>query len=503
MPHTYYALYGIERAGRLSGQRFLGNVDWYRVGCEFLVDAQQGNGSWVGGGHEAHPVIATSFALLFLSKGRTPVLISKLVHDPEDDWNNDRNDSRNLVEFCSRELFKKQPMAWQIFNARHGGDFTPERVRELAADLLQSPVAYFNGHKEPRFRGGEEELLKEYIANGGFLLAEACCGDQRFDAGFKTLMTRLFPDTPLKELGPDHPIWIASGKFATRPDRYKLLGIELGCKTVVVYSPQDLSCWWESNKHDDRGKGQEAFRLGANIVAYATGMEPPRPRLTEVDVFRNDVERMQKRGYLKVAQVRHEGDWQPARQAMPNLMTAMRKLGLDVALETQEVRLRDVDLVDFRFLYMHGRNTFSFTPDEIKRLRFHLETGGVLLADACCGSQAFNASFRKMIGELWPGKQLEPIQLGDELYSAELNGTAIREVRCRREGADGKRAETEMRTVPPALEGYKVNGRWAVIYSKYDLGCALERHPSPECLGHDYDSAVRLAGAVVLYAMRR
>ena len=33
LPAVFYNLYGIERAGRLSGQRFLGNHDWYREGC--------------------------------------------------------------------------------------------------------------------------------------------------------------------------------------------------------------------------------------------------------------------------------------------------------------------------------------------------------------------------------------------------------------------------------------------------------------------------------------
>ena len=33
----FYNYYGIERLGRLSGQRFLGRIDWYREGCERLV----------------------------------------------------------------------------------------------------------------------------------------------------------------------------------------------------------------------------------------------------------------------------------------------------------------------------------------------------------------------------------------------------------------------------------------------------------------------------------
>jgi hypothetical protein len=250
---------------------------------------------------------------------------------------------------------------------------------------------------------------------------------------------------------------------------------------------------------------RDAFELGANIIAYATGLEPPKPRLTEVQVFKADPrEKKAPRGYLKVAQIKHEGKWRPAPQAMPNLMLEMRKLGLDVALQTEEVRPLDRDFVEFKFLYMHGRGEFQFSdPGELKKFRFTLESGGLLLADACCGSKDFDRSFRDLMKQLWPKQSLEPIPLNDDLYSAELNGTAITTVRCRREGPDGKRADAELRTVPPQLEGIRSNGRWVVIYSKYDIGCALEQHQSTDCLGHDHDSAVTLGKAAVLYALRR
>jgi hypothetical protein len=502
MGRTYYWLYCIERAGRLSGQRFLGGNDWYRIGCEFLVDQQSKDEGYFQG--EGHPLIATSFALLFLAKGRTPVLISKLVHglpnQDDTDWNNDRNDARNLVDFVSKEVFQKKRLAWQVFNPRGSGDLSPQRVEELTSDLLQSPIAYFNGHRAPFFTDGEKQLLRKYVENGGFLLAEACCGQPAFDRGFRQLMVDLFPRTPLRRLPPGHPIWTASGKFQSDPDKYELWGINLGCKTVVVYSPRDLSCRWESNRLDD-GHIRGAFELGANIVAYATGLEAPKPRLTKMQVF-DERDKTFQRGYLKVGQVWHEGDWRPAPQAMPNLMQEMRKLGMDVSLQAEEVRLGERASVTFKFLYMHGRNPFAFPKEELKRLRFNLETGGLLLADACCGSKSYDKAFRDTVKEVWPDKALEPIPLTDELFGQELNDTAIKAVRCRREGTDG-RPETNYRTVPPQLEGIKINGRWVVIYSKYDIGCALENHQAVDCLGHDHDSAVQLAKAAVLYALRR
>src|SRR5262249_7236533 len=102
---THYYIYGLERAGRLSGRRFIAGHDWYRVGCHFLVKAQAADGAWAGGGIDSK-MVSTCFALLFLSKGRTPILITKLAYGSTrgDDWNNDRNDAKTLVDFASRAL---------------------------------------------------------------------------------------------------------------------------------------------------------------------------------------------------------------------------------------------------------------------------------------------------------------------------------------------------------------------------------------------------------------
>jgi hypothetical protein len=497
----FYNLYGIERAGRLTGLRFLGDHDWYREGCRYLVDTQdRESGYWEGKGRDQWRVISTSFALLFLSKGRTPILISKLVHGSGDDWNNDHNDARNLVSFAGQELFQRMPLAWQIFDAKRGlGENTRDEMLGVVGDLMQSPVAYFNGHQSPRFTSGEEEVLREYVDQGGFILAEACCGRPEFDQGFRDLMKKLFPDTPLKPLPAEHAIW--KSHFLVKPGEFPLEGIDRGCKTVVVYSPHDLSCLWESDQHEN-GKGLVAFRLGANIIAYATGMEPPKPRLTPTHVVRDDGEGNKvPRGHLKVVQLRHEGDWQPAPRAMRNLMAHLQDVPrLPVALKTEAINPAQQGIFDFKFMYLHGRNSFDYASDgqALDNLRANLQTGGLLFADACCGKKAFDTSFRDLVSKLFPGKELQPIPPGDELYSKELNGTAITSVRCRREqGGDG------YREVPPFLEGLKINNRWVIIYSKYDVGCALEKHQSSDCMGHDYDSALRLGMAAVLYALKR
>ena len=67
----YYYLYGLEWAGRLSGVRYIGTNDWYRLGAEELLRQQDRiTGAWRGAMMEKDPILTTSFALLFLGRGR-------------------------------------------------------------------------------------------------------------------------------------------------------------------------------------------------------------------------------------------------------------------------------------------------------------------------------------------------------------------------------------------------------------------------------------------------
>lgn len=59
----YYYLYGLERMGIVGHLRFLGKIDWYLEGAEFLLHEQDDAGSWDSG-----DPIQTAFALLFLKR---------------------------------------------------------------------------------------------------------------------------------------------------------------------------------------------------------------------------------------------------------------------------------------------------------------------------------------------------------------------------------------------------------------------------------------------------
>ena len=557
---SFYNIYGMERLGRLSGQRFIDRHDWYREGCEMLLKWQVTSGRESGSFSppertsqvDGHPILATAFSLLFLSKGRTPVLISKFAWGefqnrgngtfvevptgPEGqiNWNRKHNDARHVVEFCSKELFKGVPLSWQVYDSRRldfandpnekvGGKSAKEKILGEVGSLLQSPVLYLNGHGKLVLTPVQEEILKTYLEEGGFLIAEACCGDRDFAKSFRDLMSSpsMFPDNELKTMPPEHPIWKMYPGI-TPLDFPDLKVLSRGCRTICVFSPTPLAGFWEEQKYlpkdgrNPKNTGEKAYCLARNIVAYATGMELPKPKLSFQKVEeKGGPEVGVTRSHFKAAQLKISGDPVPAEDALKNLMSYLRdNARLEVAKNTVVVDPANDQLLSFKFNYLHGRKPLSFTQDQLDLLQTNLMTGGLLLADAACSGydqwKAFDDSFRKQCVKLFPNNPLTVIQekTGDGKEDpffkvAREAGLNIKNVRCRREMANGTGPEPEMRNYPVLLEGIKVDGRWVVIYSKYDLGCAIEGHKAADCLGYDKDSALRIASAVVLYSLKR
>jgi hypothetical protein len=362
--------------------------------------------------------------------------------------------------------------------------------------LLQAPIVFFNGHQAPEFDAIASQNLREFVEEGGFIFADACCSSKQFDDGFKDLMTKIFPEQEfkLRPLGDEHPVWRA--KHLLTPQAWPLWGIEHGCRTVVIYSPKDLSCYWNQAERSPTSTNVIlATKVGQNVIDYATGKELPADKLTvhEVHDFKTD---HVKRGALRIAKLRHAGDWNVAPLAVPNLMDALRKppLSFDVVVNHKELFPSDPNLIYYPLIYVHGRAALSFGREDLDALRHHIEPGGgTLFADAACGSEAFDAAFRRFVAELFPGdaNKLVPIPRDDPLLSTKV-GFDLSDSQYSKAAGGGKDL--------PQLEGVKIGGHWAIIYSKYDIGCALERHSGLDCKGYNYESALKIAANIVIYA---
>ncbi len=199
----FYYLYAMERVGRLSGRRFIGGHDWYREGAEILIDLQDGfQGFWAGDGPvgEGNRDIATSFALLYLSKGKRQVVVGRLKYpapagvgvgavrarrvgaadDQGSHWKQHPDALRQLVRHVERDWGRD--LTWQ----------TIESERAEVVDLLQAPVLVISGQKPLRFSDDLSGRLKEYVEQGGCVLFEAEGGDGCGDAsGFEASVRQL------------------------------------------------------------------------------------------------------------------------------------------------------------------------------------------------------------------------------------------------------------------------------------------------------------------------
>ena len=151
---------------------------------------------------------------------------------------------------------------------------------------------------------------------------------------------------------------------------------------------------------------------------------------------------------------------------------------------------------------MHGRDRFQLSAAQTDALRDYLNRGGFLFADACCGSAGFDRSFRNLIEQLFPDQPLTQVPISHEVFS-DVIGEDIRQVTRRRliPGEKDASLKTVIETVPPFLEGIEIDGRLAIIYSKYDISCALEHQAALSCDGYIQKDAVRIAVNVVLYAL--
>ncbi len=205
----FYYFYALERVGRLSGRRFIGDHDWYREGAEVLLDLQdEFVGFWSGAGPMENRDVATSFALLFLSKGKRQVVVGRMKYsDPQvpRQWQEHPDSLRQLVRHVEREWGRD--LTWQTVDAE----------KAQLEDLLQTPVLVISGRRPLRMDPEVVDRLKQYIDQGGCILFEADGGDGCGDAsGFEASVGRLceswFEGAKLERLPPSHPIWFAQRK---------------------------------------------------------------------------------------------------------------------------------------------------------------------------------------------------------------------------------------------------------------------------------------------------
>jgi len=166
----------------------------------------------------------------------------------------------------------------------HLGARLDRKVVPLTSPELGAyPFLYMTGHDDFRLSAEERAGLARFLASGGFLLADSCCGSLGFDVAFRREMAAVLPEAKLEVLPLDHPVfsaWEPAGKVeyttqvrASFPDLQApvLEGIQVDGTLRVVYSRFDLGSGWDGQERPFSLaiKPADARRLGTNILLHA------------------------------------------------------------------------------------------------------------------------------------------------------------------------------------------------------------------------------------------
>lgn len=411
-----YTLHTLGRVGLESGFKYLGAHDWYRALAKKIVLSQWENGSWGRGDQStADTLIDTSYTLLFLARGRHPVMMNKLRLDPPagrpvnplemvNTWNNRPRDLAGLTRFASREL--ERPVNWQIVP-----------LGKEAGDWSDAPVLYFASHQALSFTDAEVKKLRAFADGGGMLLTQADNNAESFNLFVQQLAKRVFPEGEMKDLPAEHEVYGVQYVIA-RNSRPRLRGVSNGSRLVWIHSPTDLALSWQQRAEKSK---REAFEMGANLFVYAGGKTDLRNRLDDraIPMLATMPSRV-----VTVARLKYGGNWDPEPGAWPRFANYLHwetSLGVNPApVEVGRIgESRNVPIA-------HLTGTAAYVPGdaEIASLKAYVENGGTLIVETTGPADAAFADSLQasILPRAFAGARFEAVGADHPLLHAGMTG---------------------------------------------------------------------------------
>lgn len=438
------------------------------------------------------PILIGKLGYGKMLEGETPDTAGNITKIKYWDWNTDESDIQHLLNHSCSAL--QVQYHWQtLFIDRF--DFSPHTL----------PCIYLTGHVDFDLADEQITKLRRYLLDGGFLFAEACCGDEEWAKAFERLVKNLFPDRPFRPIPPDHPIYNShyaideveyTSQVTERVSKLPVLyGLNIGCRMAIIFSAYDLKRGWEGGKIHPWTRGiadEHARKLGTNIVAYVLASADLGQQIARIKILQEKAGN--KEGRFTFAQIRHSGDWDPNPSSASNFLREVKEgTFVNVNFDRTAMDLTDKNLGRSPFLYMTGHFEFKFTPDEQRALRRHLESGGFLLVDNCCGRAQFDLAFRHEISEIFPKHPLARLPSDHPIFHTlgDLDAVEYNE--------NVQYLQPDLKS--PQVEGLVLGGRLVLAYCKYDLGNGWEGTADPFASSLSAADSVKLGMNIILFAL--
>ncbi len=482
-----YTLYGVERIGVASGLKYFGSVDWYQYGADWCVSHQEPNGSWYGDGN----IPNTSLCMLFLARGRAPVLINKVEYTNAEGrdagkvgrWNQRPRDVANFVHWMS--LQTERDINWQVTNLS-----VPE------FELHDAPFLYISGNQPISLKPEEIEKLKQFALHGGMILFNSDCGSGEgsvqnpFVASVIALGKKMFPDTEFRDLPASHPIF-TSEQYP--PSRWKqkvvLKGLTNGVRELMILMPNDPAKAWQLSETTGEGRA-EAFQATDDIVLYGTDKENLLVKGQSFLVQRDD--KIVGTKTAKIGRLKYNGNWDPEPGGWDRLSALLHNSG-KIDLQVKPAELGKTLLSGYKILHLTGTTSFNFAAAQKQQLAQYVKQGGTLVIDCAGGSSEFAIAAEKLLNELFPNGLKDPLDPKDPVFTV---GFPKVEIRYR-----GFARAMLGSTRTPQLKVIQLEGRNAIYYSRQDLSGGLVGEPIDGIVGYDPDSSSAIMSGIIVLTL--
>lgn len=473
-----YYLYGVERVGLASGYKYFGKIDWYKQGAEGLVKSQGPDGSWGG-------VPNTCFAVLFLIRGRNPVMFNKL--DFAGDWNNRPRDLASLTRWVSGAF--EGTVNWQIIN-----------LSVPVSEWHDAPILYISGAETPTFSDEHVNKLRKYVHEGGTIFSVTECGGAGFRKGIRELYKRLFPNYTMVQVPQNHALRNIHFRLRGKP---KLFMIDNGVRAMVIHTDDDLTLHWQLRAEATK---KWAFEAAANIFLYVNDKQTETSRLRKRGTtLWPTMARFTPKARVKLARIKYEGNYDPEPLAFVRFALMMGRQTQTQVDVTEPIATGDLAASGAKLAVLVGTGKFTLLPREQKDIKAFIASGGTLLIDAAGGdepgekSNGFTKAVQALMSQMYPGKQLTPLAGAAPVY--QIKGMEIHRARWRR-GTKIKMSGIKT----PLLRGLFLGDRPAIIFSREDITAGLLGVTTYSVYGydpggvHDPGMAFRLMRNIALWA---
>jgi hypothetical protein len=481
----FYALYGLERVSLAGGMKYLGNVNWYRAAAVNVLLHQGDDGAFSGATFpEADGTVCTCYCLLFLTRGRAPVVMNKLQYPGL--WNARPRDSANVHAYLAKAF--ERHLNWQSV-----------AIDAPVDDWLDAPNMLITGSKAPEFTDDDVAKLKQFVDSGGIVFSVADGGSREFTDAMSNYAKAVAGDYPFRELPKDHPLFTIYGK-AQNPT--PLFGVSNGIRELWIHCPQDLGAVWqarEMNKTKDGweipAKNREAWDVPARLFFYAAGKGGLRSKLQPLGVTAPKEAPPRK---VHVARMQFKGNWNPEPGAWPRFARLLaRDAHTDLSLDTTDAagiaKLEDHPTL----VHLAGTGDFHLSAEEEAALRDYVNGGGTLFVEAMGGDPAFAAAGTRLLQKLFPQAKIGTVPRTYTLYSGAFSPDAVKigEVEYRKSWTLEHGQQTA-----PRLQYMTINNRMAVILSNEDITSGLLGTSTWGVGGYTPESALPIARNLVLFA---